>query len=157
MNDHDILEDLQKQKQIAENIAPKFASLTADLKDVMEQSSKPEVIAAVLFKLAQEREKTNKILRRIDEKYDEIMFSLKTSQADVQQIEKSDAGVILPEQDKAIMDYITKNNSATAQDIMIALNYKGLNGACQRLNKLCKENYLTKVRSGKKVLYLLKR
>ncbi|MEM4390952.1 MAG: hypothetical protein QXX06_03765, partial [Candidatus Diapherotrites archaeon] len=63
---------------------------------------------------------------------------------------------ILSEADQLILKSIEERGGCTAQDIKAMLNYKGLNAACQRLNKLYREGFLKKIQSGRKVLYLAK-
>ena len=147
------------KETLTESISPKFAELTADLNEIMSQANDPKVIAVLLFKLAEEREKTNKILSEINKKYDEIAFEMKTKHMRGQLNPLEDARPefdLLPEQDRAILNFIGEQGQATAGDVMTVLRYKGLNGASQRLNKLCKEGFLEKARSGKRVLYLPK-
>jgi len=156
MTSHDTLMELIKDKALLEKISPKFNELTADIQEVMSASDNPLVIAVLLFKLAEERDRTNKLLEKLNEKYDDIMFRIKTGGVENHESPYRGDPEILPDNDKQIMDYITKNGKATANDIQKALNYKAQNGASQRLNKLCKENYLSKVRAGKKVLYFIK-
>ena len=158
MNNHDTIKDFEQQKQLLEKLSPKFNDLTIDIHEVLAQSNDPVVLAALLFKVAEERQKSNLLLESINDKFDKIMFSLKTqnvhNEPGIQQpMAKFE---ILPEQDQAIIKHIDAKGSATSDEIRQLMNYRGLNAACQRLNKLFKEGYLKKVQSGKKVLYLAK-
>ena len=158
MINHDAIKELEKHKQVLESISPKFNELTDDIQLLFEHSKDPAFVAALLFKLAQEREKTNKILESINDKYDKIMFSLKTKELDRETAgsPSKNSFEILPDQDQLILKYIGGNGKATAREIQSIMSYRGLNAASQRLNKLFKEGHLSKVQSGKKVLYLLK-
>lgn len=161
MKNHDLSRTLEEQKQLIEQLSPKFADLTADFDEVLSKADDPRFIAGLLFKLAQEREQTNRILDAINEKFDKVMFELKTQHSNPSMQEHSAAQKdsvfeVLPEQDNSILSFIEKNGKATAQDIQKEMNYKGLNAASQRLNKLFREGYLKKVQSGKKVLFLTK-
>ncbi len=157
MNSHDTIKALEKEHDSVAKISEVFKSSTQDLEEIMDNAEDPRTLAALLFKVAQEREKTNKVLESINDKYDQIMLQLKTGSPNLQQEElKGTQYEILPEQDKLILEFIGEREQGTAHDIMSVLNYSGLNGASQRLNKLCREGYLQKVRSGKKVLYLLR-
>ena len=158
MNSHDIMKSLLKERELLEKLSPKFADSGRELDEIMEQSDNPKVLAALMYKLTQEKEKTNKILQGIDEKYDKIMFSLKTRETPetpIQQMQESKFEV-LAEQDQLIMKIAEEQGGCTAKDIKTMLNYKGLNAACQRLNKLYREGHLKKVQSGRKVVYLAK-
>jgi len=114
------------------------------------------MLGLLLFKLAEERKKTNELLEKIYFKYDEIMLLLKTPQR-LEAPSKDEKTIeILPEQDQKILDLAQINGRTTAEEVTKAIGYKGKNAACQRLNKLHKNGYLNKVRSGKIVFYLSK-
>jgi len=153
MNNHDMFKELLKSKDAVKKLSPKFDELTMDIQDLFQQSKDPFFVAMLLFKLAQEREATNKILTDINDKYDRIMLELKT---DTSNVKEENSFTLLADQDKKIMDLVTKNNAVTASEVQKELDYKGVNAASQRLNKLFKEGYLKKAQSGKKVLYFLK-
>ena len=158
MTNHDSRKSFLKETEVWKKIDPKFAELTLDLKDVLENSKDPVFVGAMLFKLSQERERTNKILEQISDKYDKIMFQLKTGETVAANEMPVDKAVfnVLPEQDQIILKFVDDRGSVTAQDVKSIMNYKGSNAASQRLNKLFKEGYLKKVQSGKRVLYLAK-
>tara|TARA_Y100000310_G_scaffold71983_1_gene67926 strand:- start:7481 stop:7939 length:459 start_codon:yes stop_codon:yes gene_type:complete len=151
------MKDVLKEKELLEKISPKFQQLN-ELDEIMEQAENPKVLAALMFKLIQEKEKTNSLLENINEKYDKIMFSVKTNplETDTQESSTENHFEVLPEQDQMILKIVEEQGQCTANDIKTVLSYKGLNAACQRLNKLYKEGYLKKVKSGRKVLYLAK-
>ena len=156
MVDQDISRKIQESKQIAEKISQSFTYQTQDIIDLMQKNTDPVLLAALMFKLAQEREQTNKELQKIYNKVDEIMLELKTknsSQAAQEITAEGRKYQILPEQDQKILTIIEQKGPASALEIQQALNYKCLNAASQRLNSLFKQNMLKKVQSGKKVLY----
>ncbi len=167
MQDHDSNSDairqLLKSEELIKKISPEFNELTLDLQEVMKQSNNPLFVAALLFKYSQMIEKQNKILESIDKKYDEIMFLVKTKQVEQPGIQgaiipETSRGKfeVLPEQDEAIMKIAEEKGSVDARTVKEAMNYKGLNAACQRLNKLFKEGRLVKKQAGKRVFYLPK-
>lgn len=158
MVDSNISKKIQESKQIAEKISHSFVYTTQDIIDLMQKNSDPVLLAALMFKLAQEREQTNKELEKIHEKFDQIMLELKTrnSTQAAQALSIGSDGrkfEILPEQDQKIISIIEQKGAISALEIQQALNYKCLNAASQRLNALFKQNLLKKVQSGKKVLY----
>ncbi|HLC78788.1 MAG TPA: hypothetical protein VJG83_00020 [archaeon] len=155
MNNHDILVDVIKEKELLEKISPKFFELH-DLDQIMQQADNPKVLAALMYRIVAERERTNKMLESINEKYDKIMLTLKTTPETPIQNSTQNKFEVLPEPDQAILKLIEERGGCSANDIKTMMNYKGLNAACQRLNRLFKEGHLTKVQSGRKVLYLAK-
>jgi len=162
MKNHDTSTDIHDtlgQEELINKINPKIADLNLDLREIMELSKNPAFLSVLMYKLAQEREQTNKIMEQLGEKLDEINFHLRK-----EEVKKKKNGVaenrelveVLPEQDQMIVNLVQENGSVEAKDIKSALGYKGTNAASQRLNKLYKEGYLRKVQSGRKVLYLAK-
>jgi hypothetical protein len=157
MTDHDRLKSLEESKKVIDTLSPRFNDLTLDVQEIMQLSENPAMLSVLLFKLAEERKKTNELLQKIYDKYDRIMLEIKTRQPEnsLQVGVEAKTPEILPEQDKTIMDLVQINGSTTAKEVKKALNYKGTNAACQRLNLLTNKGYLKKVRSGKQVLYLI--
>jgi len=157
MNNHDTLESLLKEKATLEKLMAKDAKLGA-LDELLEQAENPKIMAVLLYKAIQEKERTNKLLETLNEKYDKIMFALKTNpqETSTQPTQQNEKYEVLSEQDQLILKISDERGGCTAKDIKTMLNYKGLNAACQRLNKLYREGHLKKVQSGRKVLYLAK-
>lgn len=161
MNSHDLMKELSSEKALIEKISPKFGESAAELEELVQQAENPKVLAALMFRLIQEKEKTNKLLESINDKYDRIMFGIKTAESGNAQTQATgrrheNLFEVLPEQDQAILKIVEERGGCSAKDIKAMLNYKGLNAACQRLNKLYREGLLKKVQSGRKVLYLAK-
>ena len=156
MLDSDSVRKIQESKQIVQKISESFSHNTEDIIDLMQKNSDPVLLAAVMFKLAQEREQANKELHKIYEKFDEIMLELKTRTSPQAALEISGDGrrfQTLPEQDQKIITIIEQKGPTSTQEIRAALGYARLNSASQRLNGLFKQGLLKKVQSGKKVLY----
>ena len=140
---HAKVEDL---KQLANKFSPKFVDANADMAHLQELLKDPFALAAVMYKLAQEREKTNEILKQINKRLDQLEQHRPFP-------EQPQPLRLLPEQDQKIIKIIQTREYATADDIKLALNYKGQNAASARLNNLEKQGILTKVRSGKRIFY----
>ena len=157
MNSHDTFKGVLKEKDLIDKISPLFAELN-DLENIIQHTDNPKVLAALMFRIVQERERTNKLLEGIDEKYDAIMLSLKTAPQTPAstQTEAGNKFEVLPEPDQAILKMVEERGGCSATDIKTMMNYRGLNAACQRLNRLYREGLLKKVQSGRKVLYLAK-
>ncbi|MBM3282085.1 MAG: hypothetical protein FJY86_01950 [Candidatus Diapherotrites archaeon] len=144
---------------LLEQISPEFSTLTADLNEVMNASKdNPMIIAALLFKLAQERKQTNDLLAKMEQKYDELSFTLKSNASSIStnptQPENMHSISLLPEQDQKILSFIESKTKANAEDVRAHVGYKNPNAASQRLNALVKTGYLGKIQSGKKVVFV---
>ena len=156
MKDHD---ELTKYRELLEKISPEFQELSLDINEILEYGKNPMFVSVLLFKLTEERQKTNKLLESIADKYDKIMLEMKTQSSHQEPTltsnQTSNKFEVLSEQDQSILKIVELKGSTTAKEIQEKLNYKGLNAACQRLNSLFKAGYLKKISSGKKVLYLV--
>ncbi len=163
MKNHDSSEQsgILDSDEAIKKISPKFHELSADIREISKHCNDPVFVATLIFKLAEEREKTNKILEGIYDKYDEIMLKLKTerlatgeaSLTPTPQPQNPDTQ-ILPENDQMIMHLVNTRGHISANEVRSELGYRGSNAASQRLNKLFKEGHLRKIQSGRKVLYL---
>jgi len=145
MKSHEIWEQIQK-------ISPEFEKGTKDLWEVLEKAD-PLVVAALLYKVAEERRKANIELEKIGEKFDKIMLELKTRNSS-----QADGGnerqfSVLPENDQKILK-LAEKKPLSARDVQEEFGYKNPNAASQRLNSLCRQGFLKKVQSGKKVVFL---
>ncbi len=152
---------MKEGESVLEKVSANFAEQTQDLQEVTKHCNDPLYMAALIHKLIEERQKTNRLLEQINEKYDRIMLELKqgspkVATEDHAHTTHANEFQMMAEQDSAILKYIEQHGQASAKDIKTIMNYKGLNAASQRLNKLFKEDYLKKVQVGKKVLYLVK-
>ncbi|MDP2666201.1 MAG: hypothetical protein Q8P05_01715 [Candidatus Diapherotrites archaeon] len=157
MTSHD--DPLFSAQALIQRVSPEFADLTADIREVAQASKDPALLAVLLFKLAQERQRTNQLLQDIYDKYDQLAFAQKTSPSLSPTILPSLAShtvSILPEADQKIMALVEEKKHIDAQLVKDALGYKNTNAASQRLNGLVKNGHLNKVQSGKKVVFLLR-
>ncbi|MCX6803786.1 MAG: hypothetical protein NTY48_04425 [Candidatus Diapherotrites archaeon] len=143
-----LLADLDAVKRIS----PEFSSLSVDMRQVMKESSNPAFLAALLYKLTKEREETNQILARLEQKFSRIEELLRENNKN--SYNPSTPQRLLSEPDQHIMQMISEIGSASAQDVQLRLAYRNPNAACQRLNKLVREGHLVSVRQGKKVLFM---
>jgi len=153
MTDHDLSYDAQKllnDFNAVKRISPDFNELSVDMQQVLKESNNPAFLAALLYRLTKEREETNKILARLEQKFEKIqeILSKNSSTPTTAQLR------ILSEPDQHIMQLIEEHGSVSAQDVQLRLAYRNTNAASQRLNKLAREGHLTSVRQGKKVLFM---
>jgi len=125
-----------------------FSDLTIDIAEISKHCSDPFFIALLLFQLAKEREHTNKLLEEINKK-----LSAQQSQRWPQLEEQT----ILSEADQRIIALAEQKGMINAQDVKELLAYNCVNAGSQRLNKLFREGHLAKVRSGKKVFFVVKK
>ena len=159
MTNHELINELEKQQSLVGKLAFADVELGTDVSEIMEKVKDPLFVGVLMYKLLSERERTNKILAELNEKYDKIMFEIKAPGSKVDSLvdgASENSFQILPEQDQLILRFIEEKGSATAHEVQSIMNYKGMNAASQRLNKLFKEGYLKKVQSGKRVVYLAK-
>ncbi len=123
-----------------------------DLLSLQENINNPVVLSTLMFKLLEERKKTNKILEEISEKYDRLQFQLKNKSQEKEEKEYN----ILSEIDDQIITHIRELGKTDAETVKQKFGYKGTNAASQRLNKLVKEKYLQKIQSGRKVYFVVR-
>ncbi len=118
----------------------------------MELFKDPLILGTLMYKLLEERENTNRILKNILQKLEIIETNLKQQKTE-KALEADEE--LLPDQDRKILDYIREKGKVCAADIRQAMSYKGENAASSRLNKLYNIGLLKKVQVGKRVYYLL--
>ncbi|MDO8626895.1 MAG: hypothetical protein Q7K42_00385 [Candidatus Diapherotrites archaeon] len=158
MTKHDPFKELSETlKKMPENFDQKFNDLTFDMKEIMTLGENPVFLSMLLFKLSEERRKSNELLQTINEKYDRILTELKNRPASAKISKAFDENTIhiLPEQDQQIINLINHKGTTHAEEVQGALKYRGKNAASQRLNKLCRDGVLKKIQSGRKVLFTI--
>jgi hypothetical protein len=110
-----------------------------------------------------ERKRTNDLLEDMNKKYEKMQTLLELGRGIPntfsnpncvgKQIEDVE-NLFLTGQDKIILK-MAQEKMITAKDVQEGCNYKGLNAASQRLNKLNREGYLDKQRVGQQVVFVL--
>lgn len=125
-----------------------------DLRKNLQKFKDPVVLGELVFRLLEERENTNRILKTLMKRIEDL-------EGKVKQVEKEEGKLeerteLLPEVDQKIMGTIRELGKATAQEIQGKLNYKGRNGASARLNRLYSLGLLDKKQVGRKVYFLPK-
>lgn len=113
----------------------------------------PMLTAVLLYKLVEERENSNRLMKTLIQKVENIEERLGRMDNNSPQISPQKEISILSEVDEKIIELISKMNFATAAQIAKTLGYKGANAASARLNKLYGLGLLKKKRAGKKVVY----
>ncbi len=125
--------------------------IRSDLEANMEKFKDPVVLGELVFRLLEERENTNRLLKNMYAKIEQLEAKLS---AMPQENETIAVEQILPEIDEQIVNFVKESGKATAEDVQHKFNYKGKNGACARLNRLCDMNLLQKKQVGKKVYFM---
>ena len=126
--------------------------IQSDLEANMEKFRDPVVLGEMVFRLLEERENTNRILKNVMARLDAMEAKYGALPEAPEQ-----PGVIeqpmLPEIDEQILAFVKESGKATARDVQKRFKYKGKNAASARLNRLCAMNLLQKRQVGKKVFF----
>ncbi len=123
------------------------AEIEKDLQENMEKFKDPLVLAEIAYRLLEERESTNRILKNILARIEQLEKREPTETRPMEEI-------ILPEIDNGIVNFVEKKKKATAEQVQKKFGYKGRNAASSRLNKLCSMQILKKKQVGRKVYFL---
>jgi hypothetical protein len=124
--------------------SPLRSEIRNDLENNMQKFSDPVVLGELMFKLLEERENTNRILKNILAKLENIPTSTAAAPG---------GEPLLPEVDEKIMEFVRERGKISAEDVRQHFSYKGKNAACARLNRLYELNLLGKKQVGKKVFF----
>jgi hypothetical protein len=127
-----------------------------DLLSLEEKVKDPLVISVLVFKLIEERKKTNELLQDINSKYDRLQFELNNKNTKHNTDQENNNFEILSQRDDEILSFIREHKKADAMQIKDLLGYKGKNAASQRLNKLVKDKILKKIQAGRKVYFVVR-
>lgn len=119
-----------------------------ELKENLDKFKDPVVLATIAYKLLEERENTNRILKNVLARLDKLEAGKEAS--------VPPQNAFLPEIDQRIVDYVAKAGKSTARDVQKKFGYKGSNAASSRLNRLVKQGVLEKRQAGRKVYFLLR-
>ncbi len=124
-------------------------------KELVEQLKDPQFQAYVMYKLANEKENSNRVLKGIMQKLESLEERIQNLEGGAKaEPKKAKAPEILAEQDERILGMAKKEGKLCAEDVRKALGYKGKNAASARLNKLVKMGLLKKTQAGRKVYFL---
>jgi predicted HTH transcriptional regulator len=121
--------------------------IRSDLEANMDKFRDPVVLGELVYRLLEERENTNRLLKNILQK-------LETMEARAGAIPQAgSAEPLLPEIDEQILRFVKESGRATAEEVRARFNYRGKNAASARLNRLCDMGLLGKQQVGKKVYF----
>ena len=130
-------------KHYKSNDSALLKEIRADLEKNAEKFRDPVILGEMMYKLLEERENTNRILKNILAKLDAMSG----------QEAPKPKEVWLPEIDEQIVTFVRENRKVTAEEVRKKFRYRGKNAASARLNKLCTMNVLQKKQVGKKVFF----
>ena len=123
--------------------------IRSDIETHMEKFRDPIVLGEMAYRLLEERENTNRLLKS-------ILMKLEAIEAKIGQAPAAGAvnlEPLLPEIDEQIMGFVKGTGKVTAEEVRSRFNYRGKNAASARLNRLCDMNLLQKQQVGKKVFF----
>ena len=116
--------------------------IKSDLEENMGKFQDPIVLGELVYKLLEERENTNRILKNVLARLDELEKGTPMEEK-----------TLLPEVDEQILGFVKEQGKVTAENVREKFEYKGKNAASARLNKLCGIGLLKKKQVGKKVYF----
>ncbi len=133
------------EKHYKSNDSALLREIHADLEKNTEKFRDPVVLGEMLYKLLEERENTNRILKNILAKID-VVAEKKAGKSAAKE-------VWLPKIDEQILAFVKEQGKVTAETVRKKFKYRGKNAASARLNRLCKMNVIQKKQVGKKVFF----
>lgn len=119
-----------------------------DLQENAQKFRDPVVLGELVYKLLEERENTNRILKNLLAKIESLEQKLGV-------VSEDPGELMVPEIDENIIAFIREAGKVTAEDVRAKFNYKGKNAASSRLNRLCELGLVRKRQVGKKVFFFL--
>ncbi len=125
--------------------------IRSDLENNMQKFRDPIILGELVFRLMEERENTNRLLKNILARLDAIEGNRSGMQTNP--LSPNNMEDMLPEIDEQIVGYIREHGRATAEEVRSRFNYKGKNAASARLNRLCDLHVLQKKQVGRKMYF----
>lgn len=132
---------------IDDKISKEYEGLLFDIKYDKEQFKDNATIGLLLYRLAKEREQSNRLFQEISAKLERIARLLEKTP------ERKEITNILSDIDQKILAHIQRCGKVDAEEIQSIFQYRGKNAASARLNDLYEKGMLKKGRAGKKVFY----
>jgi len=138
----------KKDKVYKTNVAGSGFSqeIERDIQENVEKFRDPVILGEMIYKLLEERENTNRILKNLLIKIERLE---KQQASPVEEVEEP----LLPEVDAKILEFVQEAGKVTAEEVRNKFKYKGKNAASARLNRLYELGLLRKKQVGKKVYF----
>ena len=127
--------------------------IRSDLEQNMEKFRDPVVLGEMVYRLLEERENTNRLLKTVIQRLEAIEAKMGPGQPVASAVASALSEPLLPEVDEEIMRFLKESGKVTAEEVRAKFNYKGKNAASARLNRLCDMGLLQKQQVGKKVFF----
>ncbi|MCI0504148.1 hypothetical protein L0Y65_05570 [Candidatus Micrarchaeota archaeon] len=122
----------------------------SDLETNIDKFRDPVVLGEMVYRLLEERENTNRLLKNILQKLESMEMKMGAVPA---MPDLGGAEPLLPEIDDNILKFVKGQGKATSEEVRAKFNYRGKNAASARLNRLCDMGLLQKQQVGKKVFF----
>lgn len=123
--------------------------IRSDIETHMEKFKDPIVLGEMAYRLLEERENTNRMLKSILMKLEAIEARMGQGPA----LGAANIEPLLPQIDEQIMGFVKQSGKVTAEEVRSRFKYRGKNAASARLNRLCDMSLLQKQQVGKKVYF----
>lgn len=153
----------KKDKSLERYASDEYIQKSKDVQYDLQSFKDPLVVGAMIHRLVEERERTNKIVDDINaklEKLDEILQMLKENKVELPvevQAKLDEIPDLLPDVDMQIIEFVGSKGNVCAEDVQKKFHYKGKNAASARMNHLHRAGFLDKKQVGRKVYYMKKR
>jgi predicted HTH transcriptional regulator len=121
--------------------------IRSDLEQNIDKFRDPVVLGEIMYRLLEERENTNRLLKTTLQRLEQIEMKGTAAQPTLKE------ETMLPEIDGQILDFVRESGKVTAEEVRVKFNYRGKNAASARLNRLFEMNLLKKQQVGKKVYF----
>ena len=141
-------EGANEEKVFKLNQAGLREQVKEDLAQNLAKFNDPVVLGELTYRLLEERENTNRILKTLLGRIEALESALGKAK------EKKAEAPLLPKVDAGIVEFI-KEGPKTAEDVRKRFGYKGKNAACARLNRLHDLGVVVKRHVGKEVYFTL--
>jgi len=118
----------------------------------------PTVHASLMYLSVREKENTNRLLKNIYARLDQLEDRLKQMEQKFSSVgtvpSKAAPAPLLSSIDQKIINYIKEHGPTSAETVQKEFSYKGRNAASARLNKLASLGNLVKQRAGKVIYFV---
>ena len=122
--------------------------IRSDLEQNIERFRDPVVLGEMVYRLLEERENTNRLLRNILQKLEQLEAKMAGGMP-----MRAEEAPLLPEIDDQILRFVKESGKVTAEDVRAKFKSRGKNAASARLNRLYELNLLQKQQVGKRVFF----
>jgi predicted HTH transcriptional regulator len=117
-----------------------------DLERYMELFRDPVVLGELVYKLVEERENTNRLLKT-------LLQRLEALEQKLSRVSHDSSRPTLSQVEEQILNFVKQRGSVTAEDVRKAFGYKGRNAASSHLNKLYRLGLVKKFNKGRTTVF----